>query len=96
MYTLNVYIDGSKYKAICLNNEISGEKLTAMLDVEAKKCVCYDVCLNFNGDICTKDHGRTLASKEALKNHLKRIEKDITFWKKQYKLKLIKSIGINE
>lgn len=92
----NVKIDGSNYKAIYLNNEISGEKLIAWLDVEAKKGGCYDVRLAFNGDICTKEHGRTLVSKEALKNHLKRIEKDTLFWKKQYKLKLIKLIGINE
>ena len=43
-----------------------------------------------------KNNERILASKEALKNHLKRVEKDTLYWKKQYKLRLIKSIGQDE
>lgn len=83
----------TNYVAVYLNNERNADNLIAWLDAERKRGGCYDVRLLSTGEICTKGSGRTLASKEALKNHLKRIEKDTLFWKKQYKLRLIKSIG---
>lgn len=86
----------SNYVAIYLNNERAADNLIAWLDAETKRGGCYDISLDCMGAICTRGNGRTLASKEALKNHLKRIEKDILFWKKQYKLRLIKSIGQDE
>lgn len=82
--------------AVYLNNEIAANNLIAWLDAETKRGGCYDIRLNCMGAICTRGIGRTLASKEAFKNYLKRIEKDILFWKKQYKLRLIKSIGQDE
>ena len=86
----------SNYVAIYLNNERNANNLIAWLDVETKRGGCYDIRLDCMGAICTRGIGRTLASKEAFKNYLKRIEKDILFWKKQYKLRLIKSIGQDE
>lgn len=86
----------SNYVAIYLNNERAADNLIAYLDAETKRGGCYDIRLDCMGAICTRGSGRTLASKEALKNHLKRVEKDILFWKKQYKLRLIKSIGQDE
>ena len=86
----------SNYVAIYLNNERNENNLIAWLDAETKRGVCYDIRLDCMGAICTRGNGRTLASKEALKNHLKRVEKDTLFWKKQYKLKLIKLIGQDE
>lgn len=86
----------SNYVAIYLNNERAANNLIAYLDAETKRGGCYGVRLNVSGAICTRGIGRTLASKEALKNHLKRVEKDTLFWKKQYKLRLIKSIGQDE
>ncbi|MGN1393247.1 MAG: hypothetical protein ACI4V7_04210 [Succinivibrionaceae bacterium] len=86
----------SNYVAIYLNNEIAADNLIAWLDAETKRDGCYDIRLDCMGAICTRGNGRTLASKEAFKNYLKRIEKDILFWKKQYKLRLIKSIGQDE
>ena len=86
----------SNYVTIYLNNERNANNLIAWLDAKRKSGGCYDVRLLFTGEICTKGSGRTLASKEALKNHLKRVEKDTLYWKKQYKLKLIKSIGQDE
>lgn len=83
----------SNYVAIYLNNERNADNLIAWLDAERKRGGCYDVRLLSTGEICTKGSGRTLASKEAFKNHLKRIEKDSLFWKKEYKLRLIKLIG---
>lgn len=88
--------DGENCVAVYLNNEIAANNLIAWLDVETKRDGCYDVRLDVSGAICTRGSGRTLASKEALKNHLKRVEKDTLFWKKQYKLRLIKSIGQDE
>lgn len=86
----------SNYVAIYLNNERAANNLIAYLDAETKRGGCYGVRLDVSGAICTRGNGRTLASKEALKNHLKRVEKDTLFWKKQYKLRLIKSIGQDE
>ena len=86
----------SNYVAIYLNNERAADNLIAWLDAETKRGGCYDIRLDCMGAICTRGNGRTLASKEALKNHLKRVEKDTLFWKKQYKLRLIKSIGQDE
>ena len=86
----------STYVAIYLNNERNANNLIAWLDAKRKMGGCYDVRLLFTGEICTKGNGRTLASKEALKNHLKRVEKDTLYWKKQYKLRLIKLIGQDE
>lgn len=86
----------SNYVAIYLNNERNENNLIAWLDAETKRGVCYDIRLDCMVAICTRGNGRTLASKEALKNHLKRVEKDTLFWKKQYKLKLIKLIGQDE
>lgn len=86
----------SNYVAIYLNNERNADNLIAWLDATSFRGGCYDVHLLSTGEICTKGSGRALCSKEALKNHLKRIEKDTLFWKKQYKLRLIKLIGINE
>lgn len=86
----------SNYVAIYLNNERAANNLIAYLDAETKRGGCYGVRLDVSGAICTRGSGRTLASKEALKNHLKRVEKDTLFWKKQYKLRLIKSIGQDE
>lgn len=79
-----------------MNNERAADNLIAYLDAETKRGVCYGVRLDVSGAVCTRGNGRTLASKEALKNHLKRVEKDTLFWKKQYKLRLIKSIGQDE
>ena len=92
------HVDGhdSNYLAVYMNNERSADNLIAWLDAETKRGGCYDVHLLATGEICTKGNGRTLCSKEAFKNHLKRLEKDTLFWKKQYKLRLIKSIGLNE
>ena len=84
------------YIVIYLNNERNANNLIAWLDAERKRGGCYDVRFGCLGTICTRNNGRILASKEALKNHLKRVEKDILYWKKQYKLKLIKSIGQDE
>lgn len=92
----NVDIDETKCLTIYINNEISSNNLIAWLDSERKRGVCYDICLELTDDICTRDNEKSLCSKEALKNHLKRVEKDILYWKKQYKLRLIKSIGQNE
>lgn len=91
-------VDGetSNYIAVYMNNERNADNLIAWLDATEKRGGCYDVHLLSTGEICTKGNGRSLCSKEALKNHLKRIEKDTLFWKKQYKLRLIKLIGINE
>lgn len=91
-------VDGetSNYIAVYMNNERNADNLVAWLDAERQKGGCYDVHLLATGEICTKGNGRTLASKEAFKNHLKRIEKDTLFWKKQWKLRLIKSIGLDE
>lgn len=86
----------SNYVAVYLNNERAADNLIAWLDAETKRGGCYDIRLDCTGAICTRGNGRTLASKEALKNHLKRVEKDTLFWKKQYKLRLIKSIGQDE
>lgn len=86
----------TNYVAIYLNNERAADNLVAWLDAETKRGGCYDVRLDATGAICTRGEGRTLASKKAFKNHLKRIEKDTLFWKKQYKLRLIKSIGLDE
>lgn len=86
----------SNYVAIYLNNERAADNLIAWLDAETKRDGCYDIRLDCMGAICTRGNGRTLASKEALKNYLKRVEKDTLFWKKQYKLRLIKSIGQDE
>ena len=86
----------SNYVAIYLNNERNENNLIAWLDAERKRGGCYDVRLLSIEEICTRNNGRTLASKEALKNHLKRVEKDTLYWKKQYKLKLIKLIGQDE
>lgn len=86
----------SNYVAIYLNNERAANNLIAYLDAETKRGGCYGVRLDVSGANCTRGNRRTLASKEALKNHLKRVEKDILFWKKQYKLRLIKSIGQDE
>lgn len=86
----------SNYVAVYMNNERNADNLIAWLDAETKRGGCYDVRLDCMGAICTRGNGRTLASKEALKNHLKRVEKDTLFWKKQYKLRLIKSIGQDE
>lgn len=86
----------SNYVAIYLNNERAADNLIAWLDAETKRGGCYDIRLDCMGAICTRGNGRTLASKDALKNHLKRVEKDTLFWKKQYKLRLIKSIGQDE
>ena len=88
--------DGENCVAIYLNNERAADNLIAWLDVETKRDGCYDIRLDCMGAICTRGIRRTLASKEALKNHLKRVEKDTLFWKKQYKLRLIKSIGQDE
>ena len=88
--------EATNYVAVYLNNERNADNLIAWLDAERKRGGCYDVRLDCMGAICTRGNGRTLASKEALKNHLKRVEKDTLFWKKQYKLKLIKSIGQDE
>ena len=79
-----------------MNNERAADNLIAWLDAETKRDGCYDIRLDCMGAICTRGNGRTLASKEALKNHLKRVEKDTLFWKKQYKLRLIKLIGQDE
>ena len=86
----------TNYIAIYLNNERNANNLIAWLDVERKRGGCYDIRLGYQGAMYTRDHERTLVSKEALKNHLKRVEKDTLFWKKQYKLRLIKSIGQDE
>lgn len=86
----------TNYVAVYLNNERNADNLIAWLDAKRKRGGCYDVRLDCTGAICTRGNGRTLASKEALKNHLKRVEKDTLFWKKQYKLRLIKSIGQDE
>lgn len=86
----------SNYVAIYLNIERAADNLIAWLDAETKRGGCYDIRLDCMGAICTRGNGRTLASKEALKNHLKRVKKDTLFWKKQYKLRLIKSIGQDE
>lgn len=88
--------DDENCVAVYLNNEIAANNLIAWLDAETKRGGCYDIRLNCMGAICTRGIRRTLASKEAFKNYLKRIEKDILFWKKQYKLRLIKSIGQDE
>lgn len=88
--------DDENCVAVYLNNEIAANNLIAWLDAKRKIGGCYDVRLLFTGEICTKGSGRTLASKEALKNHLKRVEKDTLYWKKQYKLRLIKLIGQDE
>lgn len=88
--------DGENCVAVYLNNEIAANNLIAWLDAETKRDGCYDIRLDCMGAICTRGNGRTLTSKEALKNHLKRVEKDTLFWKKQYKLRLIKSIGQDE
>ena len=92
----NVDGETSNYVAVYMHNERNADNLIAWLDAETKRGGCYDVHLLSTGEICTKGNGRTLASKEALKNHLKRVEKDTLFWKKQYKLRLIKSIGQDE
>lgn len=92
----NVNIDETKCLTIYINNEICSDNLIAWFNVETKECGCYDVRLDASGAICTSFDGRYLYSKEALKNHLKRVEKDTLFWKKQYKLRLIKSIGQDE
>lgn len=86
----------SNYVAIYLNNERNANNLIAWLDTERKIGRCHDVHLDCMGAICTRGNGRKLASKEALKNHLKRVEKDTLYWKKQYKLRLIKLIGQDE
>ena len=86
----------SNYVAIYLNNERNANNLIAWLDTERKIGRCHDVRLDCMGAICTRGIGRKLASKEALKNHLKRVEKDTLYWKKQYKLRLIKLIGQDE
>ena len=88
--------ENSSYVAIYLNNEINSDNLIAWLDAKSKIGGCYDIRLDYLGYICTRDNERILASKEALKNHLKRVEKDTLYWKKQYKLRLIKSIGQDE
>lgn len=88
--------DGENCVAVYLNNERNANNLIAWLDTERKIGRCYDVRLDCMGAICTRGNGRKLASKEALKNYLKRVEKDTLFWKKQYKLRLIKSIGQDE
>ena len=92
------HVDGetSNYIAVYLNNERCADNLIAWLDVETKRGGCYNVRLDVTGAICTCGTGRNLCSKEAFKNHLKRIEKDAIFWKKQYKLRLIKAIGKDE
>lgn len=92
----NVGGKNSNYVAVYLNNVRCAENLIAYLDAEIKRGGCYDIRLQSTGEICTSGSGRSLCSKEAFKNHLKRIEKDTLFWKKQYKLRLIKSIGQNE
>ena len=61
----------SNYVAIYLNNERNENNLIAWLDAETKRGVCYDIRLDCMGAICTRGNGRTLASKEALKNHEK-------------------------
>ena len=88
--------ENSSCVAIYLNNEINSNNLIAWIDVKIKRGVCYDIRLDNLGYICTRDNERILASKEALKNHLKRVEKDTLYWKKQYKLRLIKLIGQDE
>ena len=95
-FSYNVDGETSNYVAIYLNNERAADNLIAWLDAETKRGGCYDVRIDTTCAICTRGSGRTLASKEALKNHLKRVEKDTLFWKKQYKLRLIKSIGQDE
>lgn len=92
----NTYGEYSNYVAIYLNNERNANNLIAWLDAERKRGRCYDVLFDCLSTNCTRNNGRKLASKEALKNHLKRVEKDTLFWKKQYKLRLIKSIGQDE
>lgn len=92
----NTNSQATNYISIYLNNERNANNLIAWLDAKRKIGGCYDVRLLFTGEICTKGSGRTLASKEALKNHLKRVEKDTLYWKKQYKLRLIKLIGQDE
>ena len=92
----NTDSQATNYIVIYLNNERNANNLIAWLDAERKRGGCYDVRFDCMGTICTRNNGRTLASKEALKNHLKRVEKDTLFWKKQYKLKLIKLIGQDE
>ena len=92
----NVDGETSNYIAVYMNNERNADNLVAWLDAETKRGGCYDIRLDCMGAICTRGNGRTLASKDALKNHLKRVEKDTLFWKKQYKLRLIKSIGQDE
>ena len=92
----NIDSQSTNYIAIYLNNERNANNLIAWFDAERKRGGCYDVRLLSTGEICTKGNGRTLASKEALKNHLKRVEKDTLYWKKQYKLRLIKLIGQDE
>lgn len=91
-------VDGkdTNYIAVYLNNERCADNLVAWLDAERQKGGCYNVRLDVTGAICTSGTGRTLCSKEAFKNHLKRIVKDTIFWKKQYKLRLIKAIGKDE
>ena len=92
----NIDSQSTNYIAIYLNNERNANNLIAWFDAERKRGGCYDFRFGCLGTICTRNNGRTLASKEALKNHLKRVEKDTLYWKKQYKLKLIKSIGQDE
>lgn len=88
--------DGENCVAVYLNNERAADNLIAYLDAETKRGGCYDIRLDCMGAICTRGNGRKLASKEALKNHLKIVEKDTLYWKKQYKLRLIKLIGQDE
>lgn len=95
-FDYNTNSQATNYISIYLNNERNANNLIAWLDAKRKRGGCYDVRLLFTGEICTKGSGRTLASKEALKNHLKRVEKDTLYWKKQYKLRLIKLIGQDE
>lgn len=84
------------YVSIYFNNEIDPNNLIACINVESKRGKCFDILRTSLGNICTRGNGRTLASKEALKNHLKIVEKDTLYWKKQYKLRLIKLIGQDE
>ena len=81
----NTDCEYSNYVAIYLNNKRNANNLIAWLDTERKIGRCYDVRLDCMGAICTRGNGRKLALKEALKNHLKRVEKDTLYWKKQYK-----------
>ena len=94
-FSYDIISENSNCVAIYLNNEINADNLIAWLDAKSKRGGCY-IRLDCMGAICTRDNVRTLVSKKALKNHLKRVEEDILFWKKQYKLRLIKSIGQDE